>query len=135
MRSTDTDTEIPPEEVDFDLLSNKIAEIQDEMVKELNGCSIYLIGMMGSGKSTVGRMLANTLKYAFFDTDGVIEMAHKPQTVSEIWSAYGEDYFRQSETQVLKELAPYKNLVVSTGRQHQQLHAVACKQRCRFGGT
>jgi shikimate kinase len=115
VRSSSAEAEVPPEEVDFDLLSNKIADMQEELVKELNGCSIFLVGMMGSGKSTVGRMLANTLKYAFFDTDSVIEMAHKPQAVAEIFSAYGEDYFRQCETQVLKELSPYKNLVVSTG--------------------
>lgn len=103
------------EEEDFDLLSNKIAEINEDLVDELQGCSIYLIGMMGSGKSTLGKMLANTLKYAFFDTDQVIELAHSKQPVSEIFKEHGEEYFRKCETQILKELAPYKKLVVSTG--------------------
>lgn len=52
----------PPEEEDFDLLSNKIADLEAELKDELKGCSIYLIGMMGTGKTTLGKMLANTLK-------------------------------------------------------------------------
>ena len=63
----------------------------------------------------VGRMLANTLRYAFFDTDTMIEMTHDKKPVSEIFIDYGEDYFRNCEAEVLKQLAPYKNLVVSTG--------------------
>lgn len=43
-----------PEEEDFDLLSTKIADLVKELNEELRGCSIYLVGMMGSGKSTVG---------------------------------------------------------------------------------
>ncbi|GBF89384.1 shikimate, chloroplastic [Raphidocelis subcapitata] len=101
--------------VDFDYLSNKIKDTTDVLDPELKGCSIYIIGMMGSGKSTVGRMLANTLRYAFFDTDGVIEKAHPGMSVADIFREYGEEYFRKCESQVLKELAPYKNLVVSTG--------------------
>ncbi len=42
-----------PEEQDFDLLSNRVAELTAELKEELRGCSIYLVGMMGSGKSTV----------------------------------------------------------------------------------
>jgi DNA replication protein DnaC len=43
-----------PEEADFDLLSKKVAELTQYLNQELRGCSIYLVGMMGSGKSTVG---------------------------------------------------------------------------------
>lgn len=43
-----------PEEEDFDLLSNRVADLTKELNEELRGCSIYLVGMMGSGKSTVG---------------------------------------------------------------------------------
>lgn len=100
---------------DFDYLGNKIKETTDVLNPELKGCSLYIIGMMGSGKSTVGRMLANTLRYAFFDTDGVIEKAHPGMTIADIFREHGEEYFRRCEAQVLKELAPYKNLVVSTG--------------------
>ncbi len=59
----ETDSEVPPEEVDFDLLSTKVAELVEVVEPELKGCSIYLVGMMGSGKTTLGKMLANTLKY------------------------------------------------------------------------
>ncbi len=64
--------------------------------------------MMGSGKSTVGKMLANTLKYAFFDTDSVIELAHDKRPVSAIFAEEGQDYFRQCESQIVKELSPYR---------------------------
>jgi shikimate kinase len=61
--SSDGSSSSPPvEEEDFDLLSQKISDLQQEVSDELKGCSIYLIGMMGSGKSTLGKMLANTLK-------------------------------------------------------------------------
>ena len=71
-------------------MSTKVADITKELTEELRGCSIYLIGMMGSGKSTVGKMLANTLKYAFFDTDSVIELAHEKKAVSDIFKEYGQ---------------------------------------------
>lgn len=117
LRSTDSAAAStrPEEEKDFDLLSTKVADITKELTEELRGCSIYLIGMMGSGKSTVGKMLANTLKYAFFDTDTVIELAHDKKPVSDIFKEYGQDYFRKCESQILRELSPYKNLVVATG--------------------
>lgn len=107
--------EVPPEEQDFDILSNKVAELQGPLIKDLRGCSIYLIGMMGTGKSTLGKMLANTFKYAFFDTDALIEATHEKKPVSEIFKEYGEPYFRQCETQVLQQLSSYKDLVVATG--------------------
>jgi len=103
-----------PEEADFDLLTTKIAEVTKNLNEELCGCSIYLVGMMGSGKSTLGKMLANTMKYAFFDTDSMLDKT-LDMPVSSIFKDYGEDYFRDCESQVLKQLAPYKNLVVATG--------------------
>lgn len=105
----------PEEEQDFDALTNKVSDLVKEMNDDLRGCSIYLVGMMGSGKSTLGKMLANTLRYAFFDTDTMIEMTHEKTPVSDIFSKYGEEYFRNCETEVLKQLAPYKNLIISTG--------------------
>ncbi|GAX83755.1 hypothetical protein CEUSTIGMA_g11180.t1 [Chlamydomonas eustigma] len=102
-------------EEDFDLLGTKISELVTDLNEELKGCSIYIVGMMGSGKSTLGKMLANTLKYTSFDSDMMIEMTHEKKAVSTIFKEFGEDYFRDCESQVLKQLAPYKNLVVSTG--------------------
>lgn len=70
---------------------------------------------MGSGKSTVGKMLANTLKYAFFDTDSVIELAHDKRPVSAIFAEEGQDYFRQCESQIVKELSPYRCVEMGEG--------------------
>ncbi|PSR14307.1 shikimate kinase [filamentous cyanobacterium CCP3] len=80
----------------------------------LNGINLYLIGMMGAGKSSTGAVLAQTLGYQFFDTDAVIEAA-AGQSVADIFVAQGEAAFRQLETKVLAELSAYRRLVVATG--------------------
>lgn len=71
--------------------------------------------MMGSGKSTAGRMLSNVLKYCFFDSDSVIEQAVGGATISEIFAANGESGFRDMEQAVLSELCSYRNCVIATG--------------------
>lgn len=81
---------------------------------QLKGTNLYLIGMMGSGKSTTGKLLAERLGYQFFDTDQVIEQAAQ-QTIPEIFAQQGEAEFRQIETQVLAQLSAYTRLVVATG--------------------
>jgi shikimate kinase len=84
------------------------------LIDRLQGISLFLIGMMGAGKSTVGRLLSARLDYQFFDTDQVIEQATQ-QTISDIFAVEGEEGFRQVETQVLEQLASYRRLVVATG--------------------
>ena len=80
----------------------------------LQGVSVYLIGMMGAGKTTVGKQLAKDLNYRFIDTDRTIAaIAKKP--ITEIFADQGEAYFRQLETQVLGELSVYTRSVISTG--------------------
>ena len=80
----------------------------------LQGVSVYLIGMMGSGKTTVGRVLAKDLGYRFIDTDETIEaIAKKP--ITEICQSDGEVAFRELETQVLSQLSVYTRSVISTG--------------------
>jgi shikimate kinase len=80
----------------------------------LQGVNVYLIGMMGSGKSTVGNILAQKLNYRFFDTDVLIEkVAGKP--IPEIFATEGEDYFRDLETQILKEVSTYRSSAIATG--------------------
>lgn len=69
---------------------------------------------MGSGKTAVGQLLAEELKMNFLDTDELIEQT-EGKKVPEIFSAEGEDYFRQLETEVLKTLHEYDNFVLSTG--------------------
>lgn len=86
-----------------------------QMLKEkLGGRSIFLIGMMGSGKSQTGPDLAQMLKYAFVDIDDVIEKATK-QSIPEIFEKDGEKGFREIEKQVLKEIIQHHSLVIATG--------------------
>jgi shikimate kinase len=80
----------------------------------LNGINLYLIGMMGAGKSSTGAELAQALGYQFFDTDAVIEAA-AGQPIPQIFAHQGEGAFRQLETQVLAELSAYRRLVIATG--------------------
>ncbi|MGH9340497.1 MAG: shikimate kinase [Acidobacteriota bacterium] len=71
--------------------------------------NIYLLGFMGSGKSTVGPMLARLLGRPFYDLDQLIEKDRR-MTISEIFETRGETYFREVETRLLLEsesLAPY----------------------------
>lgn len=84
------------------------------LTDRLNGTSLYLIGMMGAGKSTTGAALAKTLGYQFFDTDTVVE-ALVSQSVGDFFTAQGEAAFRQIETKALAELSTYRRLVIATG--------------------
>lgn len=80
----------------------------------LKGVNLYLIGMMGSGKSTVGRLLAAQLGYGFLDLDQIIEQV-SGQSVADIFAEQGEAHFRALETQVLAAVSPYTCKVVATG--------------------
>ena len=66
--------------------------------------NIVLIGFMGSGKTTVGQLLAQSLNYTFADTDQLIEEGES-MTVSEIFAQNGEGYFRQLETLIMEEIS------------------------------
>lgn len=85
-----------------------------EIANKLQGLNLYFIGMMGVGKSTVGQLIAKDLGYQFFDTDTLIEQAAK-QSIPSIFASQGEAAFRNLESQVLAQLAPYQRLVVATG--------------------
>ncbi|MBW3041170.1 shikimate kinase [Prochlorococcus marinus] len=82
--------------------------------EKLGGRNIFLIGMMGSGKSQTGPVLAKIINYAFVDTDDVIEKASK-QSISSIFEKDGEKVFRDVEKQVLKEISQHHSLVIATG--------------------
>ena len=82
--------------------------------EKLGGRNIFLIGMMGSGKSHTGPVLAKMINYAFVDTDDVIEKASK-QSISSIFEKDGEKVFRDVEKQVLKEISQHHSLVIATG--------------------
>ncbi len=83
-------------------------------MNNLRGISIYIIGMMGAGKTTVGELLAKELEYRFFDTDVLIERV-KGKAIGEIFKTEGEAGFREIESQVLGSLSAYLQSVVATG--------------------
>jgi shikimate kinase/3-dehydroquinate synthase len=76
--------------------------------------SIVLIGMMGAGKTSVGRRLAQRLGLEFVDADTEIEAAHR-MTISEIFAKHGEAYFRDGERRVLARLLAEGRNVIATG--------------------
>jgi shikimate kinase / 3-dehydroquinate synthase len=80
----------------------------------LGGRSIILIGMMGAGKTSVGRRLAHRLGLDFIDADTEIESAHR-MTISEIFAKHGEAYFRDGERRVLARLLADGQKVIATG--------------------
>ena len=91
-----------------------MAETTPSLRQRLGGRSLYLIGMMGSGKSSTGRPLAERLGYGFVDADAVIEQV-TGSNISEIFERDGEDHFRDLETQVLRSISERHSLVVATG--------------------
>lgn len=76
--------------------------------------NIALCGFMGTGKSAVGRLVAEQLHFAFLDTDTVIE-ARTGKRIPQIFAEQGEPYFRQLEDKIVKELALRERTVISTG--------------------
>jgi len=80
----------------------------------LKGRSIFLIGMMGSGKSKTGPKLAELLKYKFIDMDQFIEKVAK-KSINQIFTEDGEKIFREIEARCLKEIIQVPALIVSTG--------------------
>ncbi len=76
--------------------------------------NIALIGFMGTGKSSVGQLVAAQLHFTFLDTDHVLE-ARAGKTISEIFTEQGEPAFRELERKIVGELASRKKTVISTG--------------------
>lgn len=75
---------------------------------------IYLIGFMGSGKSTVGKKLSSHLSYSFIDLDSMIEKKYKI-TIPDIFSRFDEAAFRKVEHETLKQTFGLKKHVIATG--------------------
>jgi shikimate kinase len=84
------------------------------MTFDFKKVNLYLVGMMGCGKSTIAKLLAQELGYRFLDTDSVIEGVAK-QPITEIFAASGEAAFRELETQVLGQISAYQQMVIATG--------------------
>ncbi len=75
---------------------------------------IYIIGFMGSGKTTAGRKLATLLGWSFLDLDRKIEQK-SGMKIAELFSSQGEEYFRKEETEALKNTELENDIVISTG--------------------
>jgi len=79
-----------------------------------NIVNLALIGFMGTGKSSVGHLVADQLHFEFLDTDHLIE-ARAGRSISEIFAQNGEPAFRALESRLVEELASRKQLVIATG--------------------
>jgi shikimate kinase len=79
-----------------------------------NKLNISLCGMMGSGKSAIGKILANKLNYNFIDVDKIIEIEAK-KTIKEIFEEDGEEYFRDLEEKITIKTLENKETIVSLG--------------------
>ena len=76
--------------------------------------NIVLCGFMGSGKSTIGKMLSNTLDMPLIDTDEYIEKKLN-MSIPQIFAEKGENFFRQTELEVCRELSALSGYIISTG--------------------
>ena len=75
---------------------------------------IFLVGMMGSGKTYWSKIISKKLKIPFYDLDSLIEILEE-QTINEIFENSGEEYFRKIETKILKWFVQKKTFVLATG--------------------
>ena len=90
------------------------APTHGELAQRLAGVNIYLVGMMGAGKSAAGRPLAEALGYRFLDADTALEQV-AGRSIPEIFATDGEAGFRALETAVLGQITGWHSLVVATG--------------------
>lgn len=84
------------------------------VTRRLGGRTIVMVGMMGAGKSSVGRRLAARLGLPFVDADTEIEQAANA-TISDIFETHGEAYFRDGERRVIQRLLDGRSKVLATG--------------------
>lgn len=91
-----------------------VSPTHPELAGRLQGLNIYLVGMMGAGKSAAGKPLADALGYRFVDADAVLEAA-AGRSIPAIFAADGEGAFRDLETAVLGQISGWHSLVVATG--------------------
>ncbi|UMZ73977.1 shikimate kinase [Natranaerofaba carboxydovora] len=76
--------------------------------------NLVLMGFMGTGKTVVGERLSKKLELPLYDTDNLIEQK-AGKSIPNIFDEYGEVYFRELETEVLKEIISFRGCVISTG--------------------
>ena len=93
---------------------SRAQELHETVFARLGGRSVVLVGLMGAGKTTIGRRLAQRLDMPFADADKEIERAAQ-KSVAEIFEDHGEDYFRSGETRVISRLLDEEQKVLATG--------------------
>ena len=93
--------------------ANDHAHSAEETLSSFKG-NIYLVGMMGAGKSSVGRLLAKRARKSFFDSDQVIEEL-TGVSIATIFHHEGEEGFRARERAVIADLTVLDNIVLATG--------------------
>ena len=76
--------------------------------------NVVLIGFMGTGKTSTGKLLASRLGYFFIDTDNKIEIDNKI-SINYMFAQYGEKFFRDKEAETIRKVAEYHSAVISTG--------------------
>src|SRR5215212_6801203 len=94
---------------------SSLAGPEADIVATLGARSVVLVGMMGVGKSTIGRRLAARLHLPFTDADHEIEIAHAGMTIPEIFADHGEPYFRDGEARVIARLLESAPGILATG--------------------
>jgi shikimate kinase len=103
-------------EGDYDGLADAVRDLAPRVRDALGGAPLYLVGMMGAGKSTVAGLLGAALGYPALDTDALVAAAAgEGRTVADVFAEAGEAAFRDAETDALRGLQPYTAIVVSTG--------------------
>lgn len=93
------------------IVKKKACEISDE----LKGTSIFLVGINCAMKTSLGKLLADALRYYYFDSDNLIEQAAAGESVAKSFRERDEKGFCESETEVLKQLSSMGRLVVCAG--------------------
>jgi shikimate kinase len=88
--------------------SKEIAKIKS------NNLPIFLIGMMGSGKTSIGKILSQVTSLKLIDTDSILEQ-EAGISINEIFALHGEEFFRQKETELLKKISQTKKAIISCG--------------------
>lgn len=76
--------------------------------------NLWLAGMMGTGKTSSGRLVASKLRFVFADTDKLIELREQ-LTVAQIFASHGEEHFRKCEREILSDLCTQDRQVIATG--------------------
>ena len=94
----------------YDIISKYKTNIQRDNMKD----NIALIGFMGSGKTTIGKLLAKTMEMKFVDIDKIIEATEK-KSINDIFKEKGRIYFRDLEREIILQESSRNNCVIATG--------------------